>query len=74
MNKNKYYRVKKKVDRSGNTVYQVEACEGFWGIVFGMWMQYTKENPSLDDAISQVESLAGWKLESEKVVYKKRIV
>lgn len=71
--KNKIYRVKEKKNRKGETRFIVESADSFIGSIFGLWSEYVAENETLDDAINHIKFLDGYRLESEKVVYKEKV-
>ena len=73
MNKAKYFRVKKKTSRNGQVIYQTESANTFIEMIFGMWDEYTKENETLEEAISQIETINNYKIEDEKTVFKKTV-
>lgn len=70
--KNKLYRVKEKTDRSGRVCYKVQASESKWDAFFGFWVDYEKDNDTLDEAVSQIEMIDSFKLKKEKVVHTER--
>ncbi|MCP4337003.1 MAG: hypothetical protein GY679_04120 [Mycoplasma sp.] len=70
LNKNKLYRVKEKTDRKGRICYKVQAAESKWDAFFGVWIDYEKDNNTLDEAIAQIEAIDGFKLKKEKIVHK----
>lgn len=73
MNKAKYFRVKKKTSRNGRTIYKVESANTFIEMILGLWDEYSKENQTLADGISQIETISDYKIENEKIVYRKTI-
>lgn len=73
MNKAKYFRVKKKTSRDGKVIYQTESADTFIEVILGFWSEYTKENKTLEDAISQIETINKYKIEDEKTVFKKTV-
>jgi len=73
MNKNKYYRVREKQDNSGKIIYSVEAYENKYDLIFGFPIEYSQENKTLDDAIDQVNFLAGYKIKKIKTVFKRTV-
>lgn len=68
--KNKIYRVKEKTNRQGDVKYVVEAADSFIQSIFGIWIEYTKENDTLEDAIEQIEFVDKYKLKKEQIVHK----
>lgn len=70
--KNKYYRVKEKIDISGKRCYIVQSATCKLDVLFGLWKEYTKENATLEDAIIQIESINTNRLLSEKTVHAER--
>jgi len=71
---NKFYQVVEKIDRQGRKKYVVRAANNKFDLLFGIWINYTKENDTLDEAIEQIQSIDKFKLKSEKIVYKERCI
>lgn len=70
--RNKLYRVKEKTDRKGRICYKVQAAESKWDAFWGVWIDYEKDNNTIDEAISQIEIIDSFKLKKEKVVHVER--
>ena len=68
--KNKYFRVKRRVKNSGNTIFQVYACDNIIELIFGVWTEYTKHNESLEEALLQIQTINSIRLKEEKIVHK----
>ena len=73
MNKAKYFRVKKIVTRNGETIYKVQSADNIFEFIFNIWDEYKKDNDTLDEAVKQIETINKYKIEDEKVVYKKTL-
>ncbi len=73
MNHNKYYKVVKSEDVSGNIQYQALACSGIIAMIFREWTLYAKIHRTLEDAIEHINTLAAWKAIKESVVYRRKV-
>ena len=73
MNKFKYFKVKKITTREGKTVYVVFAAQNILEVIFGVYVEFKKENKTLDGALHQIETINQFRIESEETVYKKNL-
>ncbi len=74
MNKNKYYRVREIQASSGKTVFIVEACETWLGLLFGFDLRYTLENKTLEEAKYHIDCLVDLKIMKTKTVFKRKVL
>ena len=70
MNENKYFRVIRKTDRRGVTVFEVHGTESRFNVLTNYWHEYTLENKTLDEAFDHIKSLHEYGLEDKEVVFK----
>ncbi len=70
MNRNKYFRVVRKTDRSGNTIFEVHGTENRLFVLFNQWTEHTLKNKTLDDAFDHIKSLHMLGLKEKKTVFK----
>lgn len=70
MNSCKYFKVVEFVRRDGVVKYKVFGTESKFSMFFGLWVEYQKENETLVDAISQIQDIYKWGVESKQIVYR----
>jgi len=67
---NTHYRIIERKDVSGEYCYNVQAATSRLHAFFGIWKEYAKENPTITEAIKQIESIRSTKLKRSCIVHK----
>ena len=73
MNNYKYYRVREIRINSGESVFRVEFCETWIGVLFGLWSRSTREHRLLDGAKEKINVLASRKIRKISTVFKRTV-